>query len=111
MSSEKPRVEEFQKFNLKIGLVKSAEKVPGSRKLIKMVVSFGDFERIALAGLGDVYSPEDLIGKKFIFVTNIKPMKAFGIESQVMILAAEDKKGKIYLLPVSDEVPEGSKVY
>ncbi|HDD25827.1 MAG TPA: methionine--tRNA ligase subunit beta [Acidilobales archaeon] len=111
MSQEKPSVEEFWKFNLRVGLIKEAERVPKSRKLIKLVVDFGDCVKTALAGLGDVFKPEDLVGKKFIFVTNIRPKKAFGIESQVMILVAEDDKGNEYLLPVSDEVPIGSKVY
>ena len=104
-------VQEFWKFKMRIGLIKSAERVPGSRKLLKLEVDFGDETRIVVAGVADVFAPEDFVGKKMIFVTNLKPKKVFGIESQAMLLVAEDNEGRLYLVTVGDEVPVGSKFY
>ncbi|MHA1593369.1 MAG: methionine--tRNA ligase subunit beta [Candidatus Baldrarchaeia archaeon] len=104
-------VEEFWKFKMRIGFVKSAEKVPKSRKLIKLTVDFGDEERTIVAGIGDQYEPKDLEGKKMIFVVNLKPKKLMGVESQGMLVVAEDEEGKVYLITAGDEVPVGSKVW
>ncbi len=103
-------VEEFWKFNLRVGLVKEAEKVPRSKKLIKLVVDFGNEERTIVTGIGDQYKPEDLEGKKMIFVTNLKPKKLMGVESQGMLLLAEED-GKVYLVEVNEEIPLGVKVW
>ncbi len=104
-------VEEFWKFSLRVGLVKEAEKVHKSRKLIKLVVDFGDEERIIVTGIGDQYKPDDLKGKKMIFVTNLKPKKLMGVESQGMLLLAEEENGNVYLIEVGEEVPIGVKVW
>ncbi len=104
-------VEDFWKFKLQVGLVKEASRVPRTRKLIKLKVDFGKEERTVIAGIGDQYSPEDLQGKKMIFVTNLKPKKIAGIVSQAMLLVAEDDRGKVYLITVSDDVPVGTKVW
>ena len=113
MSEEKLYdVSEFWKFKMRVGLVKSAERIPKSRKLIKLLVDFGDEERVIVAGIGDQYTPEDLLGKKMIFVVNLKPKKLMGIESQGMLIVAEDEKtGKVYLITLSEEVPVGIKVW
>jgi tRNA-binding protein len=104
-------VEEFWKFKMRVGLVKDAERVPRSRKLIKLVVDFGDEERVVVAGIGDQYSPEDLKGKKMIFVVNLKPKLIAGVESQAMLLVAEDSSGRVYLITVGEDVPLGAKVW
>lgn len=109
--SEPYDVQEFWKFKMKVGLIKSAEKVPGSKKLLKLDVDFGTETRTVITGIADAFSPEDLTGRKMIFVTNLKPKKVFGIESQAMLLVAEDDEGRIYLVTVGDEVPVGSKFY
>jgi len=109
--SELYDVEEFWKFKMRIGLIKSAEKVPKSTKLIKLKVDFGDETKTVVTGVAGVFSPEEFVGKKMIFVTNIKPKKVFNIESQAMLLLAEDEKGKSYLVKVDDEIPIGSKFY
>jgi len=104
-------VEEFWKFRMRVGLVKNAERIPRTRKLIKLSVDFGDESRIVVAGIGDQYQPEDLMGKKMIFVVNLKPKNIAGVESQAMLIVAEEADGKVHLITVEDEVPLGSKVW
>ena len=104
-------VDEFWKFDLRVGLVKEAERLEKTRKLIKLKVDFGNEQRTIITGLADQYTPEDLEGKKFVFVLNLKPKKLFGVESRGMLIVAENEEGKVYLLPVPDEVPIGTKVW
>ncbi len=104
-------VEDFWKFEMRVGKVLKAEKIRRTRKLIKLLVDFGDEKRTIVTGIADQYSPEDLEGKKFIFVTNLKPKVLSGVESQGMLIVAEDDSGKVYLIPVPDEVPIGVKVW
>jgi len=104
-------VKEFWKFDLRVGLVKKAEKIKRTRKLIKLIVDLGKEERIIVTGIADQYSPEDLEGRKFIFVLNLKPKEFSGVKSQGMLIVAESEDGKVYLIPVPDEVPVGTKVW
>jgi methionyl-tRNA synthetase len=101
--------EDFAKLELKIGKVIQVEDIPGSNKLLKLTVDFGDEKRIIVAGIKQQYKPEDLLNKKFVFVTNLQRRKIMGIESQGMILAAEDN-GTIALLQPIKDVKEGSKI-
>jgi methionyl-tRNA synthetase len=101
--------EDFAKLELKIGKVIQVEDIPGSNKLLKLTVDFGNEKRIAVAGIKQQYKPEDLLNKKFVFVTNLQRKKIMGIESQCMILAAEDN-GIIALLQPIKDVKEGSKI-
>jgi len=110
-SQELYDVEDFWKFKLQVGLIKEASRVPRTRRLLRLKVDFGGEERTVIAGIGDQYSPEDLQGKRMIFVTNLKPKKIAGIESQAMLIVAEDESGKVYLITVSDDVPLGAKVW
>jgi len=83
-------IDEFQKVDLRVGLVKSAEKVPGSEKLVRLIVDLGELgERQIIAGLGKWYPPEFFQGKYIIVVTNLKPKKMMGLESQGMLLATD----------------------
>ncbi|WP_209477276.1 methionine--tRNA ligase subunit beta [Thermococcus stetteri] len=104
-------VDEFWKFDLRVGLVKGAEKLKRTKKLIKLDVDFGNEERTIITGIADQYPPEELEGKKFVFVLNLKPKKLSGVESQGMLLLAETEEGRVYLLPVPDEVPVGTRVW
>lgn len=104
-------VDEFWKFDLRVGLVKRAERLKRTRKLIKLDVDFGSEERTIITGIADQYSPEELEGKKFIFVLNLKPKKLSGVESRGMLLLAESEDGKVYLLSVPEEVPVGTRVW
>ena len=104
-------VEDFWKFKLRVGRVVSAEKLRRTRKLLKLEVDFGDERRTIITGIADQYSPEDLQGRKFIFLLNIKPRKFSGVESRGMLLVAESEEGGVYLIPVPDDIPIGVKVW
>jgi methionine--tRNA ligase beta chain len=102
--------EEFQKLDICIGKIISVEDIPGSKNLIKLNVDFGSEKRQAVAGLKQHAKPEDLTGKKYVFVLNLEKRKIMGIESQCMILAAEDSKGSIVLLQPEKDIETGSKI-
>jgi tRNA-binding protein len=104
-------VNEFWKFDLRVGLVRKAERLRRTRKLIKLDVDFGTEERTIITGIADQYSPEELEGKKFIFVLNLKPKEFSGVRSEGMLVVAESEDGRVYLLPVPEDVPEGTKVW
>jgi methionyl-tRNA synthetase len=101
--------EDFAKLELKIGKIIQVEDIPGSNKLLKLTADFGNEKRIAVAGIKQQYKQEDLLNKKFVFVTNLQRKKIMGIESECMILAAEDN-GIIALLQPIKDVKEGSKI-
>ena len=101
---------EFQKLDFRIGKVIEAERVSGSRNLIRMIVDFGTERRQSVAGLFQYYKPEELIDKKFTFLLNLQRRKFMGIESQCMVLAAEDKKGNVILLTPEKDIEIGSNV-
>ncbi len=104
-------IDDFRKIDLKVGLVKDAERVPGSKKLIKLIVDLGNEERQIIAGLAPWYDPEYFKGKFVIVVANLKPKKIMGLESQGMILAAGCKGNeKPVILTVAEPVKPGSKV-
>lgn len=102
---------DFEKLDIRIGKIIKAEQIPGSKKLLKLEIDIGGEVRRVVAGIAEYYRPEDLVNRKVVILTNLKPKKIFGVESQGMILAA-DVNGKPYLLTVDKEVevPEGSKV-
>jgi len=104
-------VEEFWKFKMRVGKVIEAERIKRTKKLIRLIADFGDEKRVIVTGIADQYSPEDLLGKKFIFVVNLKPKVIAGVESQGMLIVGEDEKGKVYLIPVPEDVPVGVKVW
>ncbi|MEM2147854.1 MAG: methionine--tRNA ligase subunit beta [Candidatus Bathyarchaeia archaeon] len=103
--------EEFQKLDMRIGKVLEANQIPGSRNLIRMIVDFGTEKRQAVAGLLQWYKPEDLVGKKFAFILNLQRRKFMGVESQCMILAAEDDNGNVVALQPEKDICEGSKIH
>jgi len=103
--------EEFRKLDLRVGKILEANQIPGSRNLIRLIVDFGTEKRQAVAGLLKWYKPEDLVGKKYAFVLNLQRRKFMGVESQCMILAAEDKEGNVILLQPEKDIAEGSKIY
>ena len=102
--------EEFTKMDLRIGKITKVEAVPQSRNLIKMTIDVGGGElRQAVAGIAQYYSPKELESKHVAVIANLQPRKMFGIESNVMILAAEDEKTVSVLLP-DRPVKAGSKI-
>ncbi len=102
--------DEFQKLDLRIGKITEANQIPGSRNLIGLVVDFGTEKRQAVAGLLQWYTPQDLVGKKCVFILNLQKRKVMGVESQCMILAAEDDKGNVVVLQPEKDITEGSKI-
>ena len=104
-------IEEFMKIQLKTAKVITAERVPKSEKLLKLLVSLGEGteQRQIVAGIGKTYTPEALIGKTIIIVANLKPAKLMGIESQGMVLAAGDSEVR-GLATILEEVDPGTKV-
>ena len=101
-------IDDLDKLDIRVGRIVRVDDVEGSKKLIKMTVSLGDGEtRTVVSGISEYYQPEELIGKHVIFVSNLKPAKLMGIESQGMILAAS-KDGSLKG-PFVD-MPAGSRV-
>jgi methionyl-tRNA synthetase len=81
-------IDDFKKVEIRIGEIKSAEKIEGSEKLLRFQVNFGDHERQVLSGIAAYFpEPEKLVGKRCPFVTNLAPRVMMGLESQAMILA------------------------
>jgi len=101
---------EFEKLDLRVGKVLSAEDVEGSRNLIRMDVDFGTEKRQAVAGLKQWYKAQDLVGNEYMFICNLEKRKLMGLESQAMIFAADDEKGNIVLIKPEKDVEVGSKV-
>jgi methionine--tRNA ligase beta chain len=104
--------EDFKKVELRVGEIKSAEPVEGSEKLLKLMVDFGEKDatdlpavKQILSGIAKWYTPESLIGKKLIFVTNLEPRMMMGMESQGMILAGDGENGPVMITPLSDIKP------
>jgi len=102
--------DEFQKLDMRVGKIVEASQIQGSRNLIKMVVDFGAEKRQAVAGLLQHYKPEALVGRRCAFVLNLQRRKLMGVESQCMILAAEDEKGKVVVLQPEQDIAEGSRI-
>ncbi len=102
--------EEFKKLELRVGKVESAEVVPGSEKLVKLVVDIGTEKRQILAGIINQYTPDALVGRQIIIVANLAPRMMMGLESQGMLLAAQDADGNPVLLMPDKDVPPGSAI-
>jgi methionyl-tRNA synthetase len=102
--------EEFSKLDLRIGIIKKAERVPKSQNLLKLMIDIGEGQlKQAVAGMAQYYEPKQLEGKHVAVIANLQPRKIFGLESQVMILAAEDEK-TVSILQPDAPVKAGSKI-
>jgi methionyl-tRNA synthetase len=100
-------IEEFAKVQMRVGQVLEAEKVPNSRKLMRLRVDIGIEVRQVVAGIAEAYQPADLLNKKVVIVANLKPAKLMGIESNGMIVAASDGNRPV-LVTFAEDVPNGS---
>jgi len=110
--SEMITIEDFQKTDLRVGVVKSAERIKKSDKLIKFRVDIGEPEpRQIVAGIGKAYRPEDLVGKKVMVVTNLKPVKLMGVESRGMLLAAGPGDKDVVIAEFQGDVKPGESVH
>ncbi len=106
----KPEIlyDDFDRLDLRIGLVRKAERVPKSKKLLRLEVDLGFERRQILAGVAEQMTPEELEGRRVVVVANLKPRKMMGLESQGMLLMAEDREGR--LVPVTAESEPGAVV-
>ncbi len=105
-------IEDFLKVQLKVGEIIACERVPKSSKLLHETVKFGEEVRSVVSGIAKHYTPEEMVGKKVLFVTNLKPVKLCGILSEGMILAAEDESGKLSLIvPDKADIQSGAEVH
>lgn len=102
-------IEDFAKVQMKVAQVLAAEKVEGADKLLKLQLDIGGETRQVVSGIAKQYAPEDMIGKKVVLITNLKPAKLRGIESQGMILAATKGK-KLTLVTIDGDIPAGAEI-
>ncbi len=102
--------EEFSEIDLRVAKIIDAGKIPKAEKLLKLQVDLGSEKRQIIAGVAKFYSPEDLIGKKVVVVANLRPAKLFGLKSEGMLLASENKDGQLKVVEVDDSVEIGAKV-
>jgi methionyl-tRNA synthetase len=103
-------IDEFGRVELRVALVKAAEKVPKADKLLKLTLDLGGQERTVVSGIAQWYKPEDLPGRKVVVVANLQPVKLRGILSEGMILAAVDDQGKLTLVGLDQDLASGSEV-
>lgn len=103
-------IEDFAKVELRVGEILACEKVEGADKLLKSQIKIGNEVRQIVSGIAKHYTPEDMIGKKVIVVTNLKPVKLRGVLSEGMILAASDKEGHLVLASVDKDIDSGAQV-
>ncbi len=103
-------IEEFFKTQLKVAEIIGAEPIEKADKLLKINLSLGEEKRQVVAGIAKYYTPQELIGKKVIFVANLKPVKLRGVLSEGMILAASDSKGNLCLTAIDKDMAPGSIV-
>ncbi|MEM4389465.1 MAG: methionine--tRNA ligase subunit beta [Candidatus Micrarchaeia archaeon] len=101
-------IEDFRKLELRVGVVRAAERVAGTDKLLRLTVDIGS-ERTLVAGIATHYVPEELIGRRVIVLANLEPRTIRGITSQGMLLVA-DAGGQIALLTTDKDVPAGTPV-
>ncbi len=111
MTNQNMEFTDFAKVAIKVGTVIKVEKITNSQKLYRLEVDLGeDLPRQVIAGLAGFYAPDELLNQQFVFVTNLKPRPIMGYESQAMILAADDGRGRVVLIKPSAKVENGSPI-
>jgi methionyl-tRNA synthetase len=109
--SPKISIEDFAKVEMRTGEIKTAEPIPGAKKLLKLTVDIGTEVRQVCAGIAEFYEPEKLIGMKVVVVTNLQPRKLRGVESNGMIVAASiGESGRPVLATFQEDVPNGARL-
>jgi methionyl-tRNA synthetase len=103
-------IDDFAKIELRVGVVKVAERVPKADKLLRLEVDIGTEVRQVLAGIAEAYAPETLVGRKVVIVANLAPRKLRGMESNGMIVAASLEGGKPVLASFLEDVPVGARL-
>jgi len=110
ITGERISIEDFMKIDLRVAKVLAAERVPKSKKLVKLSIDVGFEQRTLVAGIAEAYEPEALVGKTVVIVANLKPATLMGIESNGMVLAGSPEGGKPTLVGFAADVPPGSRV-
>jgi len=91
--------EDFKRLDIRVGVVKRVERIKGADRLLKLNVDMGDEVRTIVAGIGECYQPDDLIGREVIVIANMRPTKFFGVVSEGMLLAVDDDGTPIIISP------------
>jgi len=100
-------IDDFAKVEMRVGQILGADRISGSRKLLKLMVDIGTEVRQVVAGIAEAYDPATLLNRKVVMVTNLKPAKLMGVESDGMIVAASVGE-KPVLVTFAEDVPNGS---
>ncbi len=103
-------IDDFAKVALTVMEVKTCEAVEKSDKLLKFMLDDGTGERQVVSGIAQWYKPEELVGKKVVVVSNLKPAKIRGVESNGMILSADISKNNVKLIEIDPSIPNGAKI-
>lgn len=109
-ANDKITIDDFSKVELRVGMVKAAERVPKSDKLLRLEIDIGSEVRQVLAGIAEAYAPETLVGRKVVIVANLAPRKMRGLESNGMIVAASLEGGRPVLAGFLEDVPVGARL-
>jgi methionyl-tRNA synthetase len=102
--------DDFMKMDIRTGTILEAEKVPKTKKLLKLKIDTGIDKRTVVSGIAEFYEPENIIGRKVSILVNLAPRQLKGIESQGMILMAEDKDGKLCFVSPTENFSNGSEI-
>ena len=103
--------DDFAKLDIRAGKIIAAEKVAKTKKLMKLTIDTGIDTRTVVSGIAEYYTPEEVIGQQVSILVNLEPKALKGIESQGMILSAEDADGRLIVIsPATDEIAPGSEV-
>lgn len=102
--------EDFMKMDIRIATIASAEKVAKAKKLLKLELDLGKERRTVVSGIAEHYAPEEIIGKEVVYLANLKSKKIRGVDSQGMVLMAEDETGKLSFISPEKSISKGSKV-
>nr|WP_299993813.1 methionine--tRNA ligase [uncultured Marinifilum sp.] len=109
-AKENINFDDFMKMDVRVGTITEAEKVAKTKKLLKLTVDTGIDQRTIVSGIAEHYKPEEIIGKQVSVLVNLEPKKLKGIESQGMILMAEDADGKLSFVSPDQAVKPGSEI-
>jgi len=103
-------IDDFMKVDLRVAKVLTAERVPKSKKLVKLTLDLGHEQRTLAAGIAEAYEPEALVGRHVVIVANLQPRAIMGIESNGMVLAASPDAGAPMLIAIDGEPVPGTRV-
>ena len=102
--------DDFKRLDIRIGKVVDVQVPEGSKSVIKLTVDFGNEKMVAMSGIKNHYTAGELVGKKFVFITNLERKRILGVESECMILAADDERGNVVLLQPVKDIDVGTRI-